>query len=347
MKKIAVAIVIILLILIVGFFVLKKFVLDKKGKNSQNEIQTTEIPPLEVKGAIADIGEVTQWVETLGRVDATKRVDFISPSNTIIERLYVRQGDSVRQGQQLAQLRYSSELASYEQAMFDLEKARTRYQYGLEIGDTNRNLLRVSSGLLDAERQYASIARTVQDLNIRAPFSGVVTNILREAGSSVRQGELVLSVISGGGLIVRSYVPQTELWGLGIGNGAIVSSVEGDRRSEGTVISVSPVVDEQGTGEAVVSLDGQWRVGEIVSVEIQSEVYPERLRVPYDAVLNRQNKFLVFVVREGKAKWQWVTTGERGRDYIEIIEGIQEGDTVLVEGQFTIAHDTKVKVLFE
>lgn len=346
-KKIIIGVVILLVIVVVWLGV-KILILDKnKNQQEQQTGELDELPPLEVRGAIADSGDVVKWVECLGRIEAQRKVDFISPTNTYIQRIYVEEGDRVKSGQRLAQLRYGAELAQYEQALFDLEKARSRYQYSLEQGDTNQDLLRVSSGLLSAEREYTAVSRTIQDLNITAPFDGVIANVNLAQGSSVRQGDVVLSVYSDQGLVVEADVPQTEVRGITVGNHARVRSVDQDREEQGTVTGISPVVDQNGTGKVLISVNDHWLIGEIVEVHIESEKYQNRIRVPLQAVLQREGRFLVFLVKEGKAKWQWIEVGETGRDYVEVVEGVIPGDTVLVEGQFTIAHDALVKVVFE
>jgi len=331
-----------------GIFVKNKFFSGDKDSDVTEE-EFEELPPLRVNGTLVDMGDIIVWVEGLGKIDALQRVDFYSPENTTIERLYVKEGDSVNKGQRLAQLYYGTELASYEQALFELEKARKRFEFAKEIeGDSNITLLRMNSGLVDAEREFTRVSRNIQHLNIKAPFDGVISNLTLNAGSSVRAGDLVLSVYSDGGMEIVANIPQVEIRGIVVGNKAIITSIDGEKSEEGVVKAIAPVIDDRGTGSVTIGIESvDWMLGEVVKVDIESQKYEDRVRVPFEAVLHREERFLVFAVREDKAKWEWIEKGKEGRDYIEVLDGVVVGDTILVEGQFTIAHDARVEVIFE
>ncbi len=79
-------------------------------------------------------------------------------------------------------------------------------------------------------------------------------------------------------------------------------------------------------------------------VEIAAEIYEDRLLIPQDAVLVRMGRKLAFVVEEGIAKWRYIEVGLENEDYAEVLDGIKEGETVIIEGHFTLAHDAKVRI---
>jgi len=51
------------------------------------------------------------------------------------------------------------------------------------------------------------------------------------------------------------------------------------------------------------------------------------------------------VVENGLAKWRYIKVGLENEDYAEVLEGVKEGEPVIVEGHFTLAHDAKVKIV--
>jgi multidrug efflux pump subunit AcrA (membrane-fusion protein) len=79
-------------------------------------------------------------------------------------------------------------------------------------------------------------------------------------------------------------------------------------------------------------------------VEIAADIYKDRLLVPQEAVLVRGGRKLVFTVEEGLAKWRYIEVGLENKDYAEVLDGIKEGEMVIVEGHFTLAHDARVQV---
>ncbi len=102
---------------------------------------------------------------------------------------------------------------------------------------------------------------------------------------------------------------------------------------------------ERGTGRVTVAIpnpDNQLLAGLYATVRLETHRLPDRLVVPTDAVLVRQGRDLVFVVRDGRAQWTYVEVGTRSGNFVEITDGLQPGDIVAVDGHFALAHDAPV-----
>ena len=80
-------------------------------------------------------------------------------------------------------------------------------------------------------------------------------------------------------------------------------------------------------------------------VQIQSHIFKNCIIVPKAALLIRDKRSLVFVFKNNLAKWHYVKTGETNDQYVEIKEGIEPGDSVIVEGNYNLAHDATVKII--
>jgi membrane fusion protein (multidrug efflux system) len=79
-------------------------------------------------------------------------------------------------------------------------------------------------------------------------------------------------------------------------------------------------------------------------MDIEYQVFENVIKVPRKAVLIRQNP-LVFVVQDQTAIWKYVELGEHNDEEIHIKSGLDEGDLVVVEGQLTLAHQSRVKIV--
>ncbi len=66
--------------------------------------------------------------------------------------------------------------------------------------------------------------------------------------------------------------------------------------------------------------------------------------VPRSAVVMRDNRPVVFVAQNGLAKWHYVGIGAENEDFYQITEGIAAGDSVIVEGNYNLAHDARIVV---
>jgi len=317
-----------------------------KERNNPMYSEEEELPPLEAKGMIVDRGDVVQWTMGIGTVVSGRTREFYSPINTVVKKVFVKLGERVKKGQRIVLLECERERAEYENALFEYKKALARYKY-LKNHSEDTLFLRVKSGLSEAEKRYIEAKRTMENLDIRAPFDGICDGELLYPGRSIKQGNMVVRVVSEKGIYVQCKLPQTEIRGIKVGNIAIVKSADGTIKSKGVVTGVSPVIEEDRSGRVIIKTDKKWRPGEVVKVEIEKEKFHNRVRVPVKSVLFRENRYLVFKIEDGRAKWQWIKKGVEGKNYIEVIDGVSPGDTVLTEGQFTIAHDAPVKVILE
>ncbi len=117
---------------------------------------------------------------------------------------------------------------------------------------------------------------------------------------------------------------------------------------KGKTKAISPIIDpEDKTCTVVIEVDNpqeQIKPGMHAEVEIPAEIHEDILLIPQEAVLVRGRK-LAFVVEEGLAKWRYIQVGLENEDYAEVLEGVEEGELVIVEGHFTLAHDAKVKII--
>ena len=95
--------------------------------------------------------------------------------------------------------------------------------------------------------------------------------------------------------------------------------------------------------------------GMYARVRIAARLYANRTMVPRGAILERDNRTLVFVFEadrgsQGLAKWTYVTPGLENEQYVEIVPGegttmLEPGTLVLTDGHYTLIHDARVRIL--
>lgn len=113
----------------------------------------------------------------------------------------------------------------------------------------------------------------------------------------------------------------------------------------GKITEINPLVDERGhigikavLYKAAGLIDG-------MNVRIRSSrSIGNRLVVPKTSVVLRSGRQVVFTYRDGKAVWNYVTTGLENLDSYEITEGLKEGDVVIIRGNENLAHGSPVKI---
>ena len=216
-------------------------------------------------------------------------------------------------------------------------------------GSRRLDLIAQNTGLIEAELEHAGARWELEQTSIHAPFSGVIAKRLVEEGQQVSPGETCFELIDLSRIRVRAAVLESDLGAVGIGHAMRISVTTWPGESfEGRISRVHPSVDEEsGTGivEAVLANPGgRLKPGMFAEVLIEGTSYEDRIAVPDEAIVSRDERTLVFRIQGGRAQWSYVTLGQEGDDWREVTTGVSEGDTVAVTGNITLAHDVPVRV---
>ena len=122
-----------------------------------------------------------------------------------------------------------------------------------------------------------------------------------------------------------------------------------DKFLTGRIAQVSPVLDpETRTFKANVEIDNPellLRPGMFVNNEVIVASSDSTIVIPKDLIIPRRNRKIVFVVEQGTAIERAVTTGLENPDDIEVIEGLELNERLVVEGYETLRHRAKVTIV--
>lgn len=213
------------------------------------------------------------------------------------------------------------------------------------------------SGLAQAREAFETAKLNLEATRISAPFAGYVADCLLVNGMHVNAGQILLKIVDLSTILVDVDILESEIGRVAVGQKAKIRAAGlPEMEFEGSVRTLNPIVDAKaGTMKAAIALtgrtnDGQFprshlRPGMFASVLIETRTFLHRLLVPREAVLVRDQRPLVFTVEGSLAKWHYIETGESNEECFEIRSGLSQGDTVIVDGHYTLAHDAKVSVL--
>ncbi len=229
---------------------------------------------------------------------------------------------------------------------------KKNYDIAEALSNQRRNeVISTESGLSSAETSFERAKMNLDNTRITAPISGVVAQLSVEEGQYVGNNTGICSIIDINKVRIETGVLEPEIGFLEIGRKAKISfSAYPGRIFEGYVETISPVI-ENTTCKVTLLLDNSEKLikpGMFAFVEIDAQIFEDRLLVPKEAVIPRQERELIFVVRDGKAVWNYVTTGLRNDEFIEILnarEGLEPGEQVVVSGHFTLGHDVPVRIV--
>lgn len=204
------------------------------------------------------------------------------------------------------------------------------------------------SGMTNAINSSNRAKLNLSYTEITAPFNGVVADFSLVPKQRITSGEKLFKLLDISRLKVDVGILENEINKVHIGNNAIVRlTALPDKIYYGKVIYINPMIDpEIKTCRVTVEItnsDINIKPGMFASVKIETDILKNRVIIPKEALLVRDKRDLVFVVQNNLAKWQYVNIGQQNDEYIEILNGVSPGDSVIVEGHFNLAHDSNIK----
>jgi membrane fusion protein (multidrug efflux system) len=287
-------------------------------------------------------------------IEAHEEAEVVAKVGGEVRQILVEEGDAVRTGQPLARLdgdRLRLEVAQTEANLRKLERDYKRQLELSEKGLVAKGTAENAKFDLDALRAAYDRARLeLSYTEIRAPIDGVVSMRYIKVGNTISPGTPAFRVTNLDPLVAYVHIPEKEFRKLAPQQSAeVVVDALGGERFAGTISRISPTVDpKSGTFRARVEVPDPTRrlkPGMFARVNIVYERRENALQLPRAAILDADGTQSVFVVADGKAEQRPVKTGLANNGWIEVIEGLDGEERVVVVGQAGLKTGTAVKVV--
>jgi membrane fusion protein (multidrug efflux system) len=333
----------------------------------KNEAKIVEEKVMNVKVWTAEQKSLKPYVEAIGTLKPYEEVIVSSEVDGIVRNLKVNEGSPVSKGMVLVELNdtdYRHEVSRDEavlrQAEASLANVRVEYErkealYKEELVtrqqfDDVSARLAVVRGDLDRAKANLSLAREkLAKTRICSPLQGTVKEKRLTAGDYVRNGSPLLWIVRADPIKLSFTVPEKDVGKLKAGQD-VQFRVDAfpDREFKGRISTIYPSLEEKTRtlqAEALVpNNDGRLKPGLFAKVTLFTGVARDIVLVPVTAILYEDSRTKVFVVDGDKAKERSVKIGSKQGEYVEISEGLQKGETVVVAGQNNLAEGVKISV---
>jgi HlyD family secretion protein len=269
----------------------------------------------QVEVAKADLAAAKATVERIG-------AEIESAKATVVrEKANLERVSSLRKNQVVAQKELESAIESNDVAEANIRRAQ------LARIEAQRTVEKSEASL----RFYQE---RLKDTSLRAPFDGLVVRRNRDSGAVVVPGTSILDVISTDQLWISAWVDETAMGQLVSGQPArIIFRSSPDTIIQGKVARLGAETDRE-TREFLVDVDllqlpEKWAVGQRAEVYIETGRRNNKLFVPQRFVIWRDGQSGVLIDNNGKAKWQKISLGLRGKENVEVTEGLLPGKIVI------------------
>lgn len=242
-------------------------------------------------------------------------------------------------------------------SQLDVDRHRDALQKAqIELSHAKANLgmddssltLEVQAKKLAYERQkfvVADLKRQVEELNVRSPVNGQVGQLFIAQTATVPKDAKLLTVVDLSALEVQVSVPESFARDLASGMPAVISGNGNDWK--GAVSAISPEV-VNGEVVARVRFEGkkpsELRQNQRLSVRIVLDKRDNVLTVARGSFVDESGGRYAYVVRDGIAYKTPVTLGPSSIDKVEILQGLKEGDKIVISGTSNFNGAAKVAI---
>ena len=221
-------------------------------------------------------------------------------------------------------------------------------------GALREEVLKATENLTDAIISLKKAELDLKRTSIRSPFEGKISDITISTGEIINIGQEMVKVINLKSLYLKGFALESEIGKLkkGIQVRMRFDSFPG-QYFYGELDAISPEVDtDKKTITVYVKVDNSKKLilpGMHAELDVEYKVFENVIKVPRKAIIIRQERPLVFIVKEGTALWAYVELGEKNDEEQEIKKFVNPeygvGDQVVVEGHLTLAHQSKVRII--
>ena len=212
--------------------------------------------------------------------------------------------------------------------------------------------IKTATAQVEAARSHLQSSEAqVSYSQIISPISGVVADRPLYAGEMATPGTPLLTVMDISKVVARVNVPQSQAATVRIGQPAALSQVDTDVKVEGKVVVVSPATDPNTTTVQVwIQADNpgeRLKPGTSVHAAIMTEVIKGASIVPASAILPGEEGGISCLVVDSNSvvHRRTVTTGVREGDRVQVLTGVQPGETVVTVGGVGLDDKAKVRII--
>lgn len=307
--------------------------------------------PISIDVSVASLVDYSNAIEGNGTVLANEFVELKPETNGRIVMLNIQEGKQVAEGALLVKLfddDLQAQLRKLESQLSIAKKTESRLKTlldanGLNQSDYDQALNQLNNILADIDFTKAQIRKT----EIRAPFSGTIGLRTVSKGAYVTQQNVLATLQQTGTLKVDFVLPENYADQVQTGQEVKVIS-DHQTTYHAKIIAIEPQVNTATRNlkvRAMISGNNTGlQPGAFVKIAIDEGKNKKAILVPTNSIIPDTRNKKIVLIKKGKAVFTIVETGYRGEDKVEIIAGVEAGDTFAINGILFLKPDADVKI---
>lgn len=307
---------------------------------------------------------IEEFYATTGTVSAIKNVTLRSETSGLY-RLATnprtnqpfKLGDMVSRGQVIIYLdnpelennaAIDSKKLNLDISKQEYEKQQSLYEKG---GVTLRELKAAEKAYIDAKYAYENVLLQLSKLKIIAPFDGFIVDLpYYTPGTKVEANQTMAAVMDYRNLYMEISLPEKQLNQIAINSPVRVMNYALPKDTlRGKISQASPALNpDTRSFKALVNIDNAnliLRPGMFVKAEIVVARKDSAIVIPKDIILDKRQGKTVYIVEKGAAQERTIATGLENPTEVEVVEGLNKNERLVVKGFETLRNRSKVKII--
>jgi membrane fusion protein (multidrug efflux system) len=313
--------------------------------------------PVTVEAAKVEVVRLVDDAQAVGSLRSRRSVVLRPEVSGRITQLNFTDGQRVRKGQVLVQFDDQLPLAQVQQSQAELSIAQANQKRNEELVAQNfvsqRSLDESAANLQVAQAKLSLAKATAARLKIVAPFDGIAGIRLVNPGDYLKDGADIVNIEDIDALFVDFRLPERFQSKVKRGQTAVldIDALPG-RRFTAQIQAIDPLIDANGRSVGIRGcIDNrqlQMRPGMFARANTVFSVREDARVIPEEAIVPQGNRQFVIKLLEGPdaqtrtTKRVEVKVGIRSPGKVEILEGLEPGDTVVAAGQQRVQRDGTV-----
>jgi membrane fusion protein, multidrug efflux system len=310
------------------------------------DLKSNKKPPTKVDILIAQNSEFPKSIEVNGTVLSNEMVELHPEVSGRLIYLNIPDGSKVQEGSILARINDSELQAQLEQQKAQLELAKKneqRIKSLLQINGVNQaDYDAAANQVTNIQANVKVILAQIEKTIIRAPFSGTLGLRQVSLGAFVSPQTLIGTLQQIDKIKIDFSVPETYTNLVKVGNKITIQTNESNNKLIAKITAIEPQINTSTRNIKVRAILDNSIINPGTYVKVQLNQKGNGIIIPTNAIIPDAYSNQVIVIKNGKAEFKNVETGVRTPDIIELVSGVNVGDSIVVSGILNVRPKEKV-----
>ncbi|MCQ2360248.1 MAG: efflux RND transporter periplasmic adaptor subunit [Paludibacteraceae bacterium] len=267
-------------------------------------------------------------------------------------KVYVSEGSKVKKGDKLAEIDSTQSVNALKSAEATLAQAQDGYDRLKMVYDSGSisevKWIEMETKLEQAKSMAQGARKNLDDCTLTAPFNGIITSRTMEVGSHVLPSNAFIKIINTDSMLVVVDVPENDISAINEGQCAKIQVLAlNNRQLWGKIVNknvdANQISHTYQVKIAVPNTDGNLMAGMVCKASIETAKDETNIIIPYQAVQLMPDGRYVWCIVDGKSVRKKVETKGFANNGVIITQGLEPGDSVIVEGRQKVYEGGRVK----